>query len=191
MRVNTILKPLLAAAAAAAMLGVAPAHAQTAPAKPAAAAPASAPLSKGDQQILIDMAQANMAEVESAKMAQGKTQNADVKTFAQQMIDDHTKAGADFKAALAEAKVTPPKPGLDLTHTAKYEKLNLFTTDQGFDASYVATQLDAHKDAVALFEDYVQNGSPGPVKDFAEKTLPTLKHHLEMATALNAKYNPA
>ena len=87
--------------------------------------------------------------------------------------------------------MTPPKEGLDLTHTAKYEKLKILTTETGFDASYIAMQLDAHKDAVKLFEDYVQNGSPGPVKDFAAKTLPTLKHHLEMVTALNAKYNPA
>ena len=107
----------------------------------------------------------------------------DVKKFAQQMIDDHTEAGADFKAALAQANVTPPKDGLDLTHKAKYERLNLFTTEKGFDASYISMQLDAHKEAVKLFEDYVQNGSPGPVKDFASKTLPTLKHHLEMVTA--------
>ena len=97
---------------------------------------------------------------------------------------------ADFKAALAQANVTPPKDALDLTHKAKYEKLNLFTTEKGFDGSYVATQLDAHKDAVKLFQDYVQSGSPGPVKDFATKTLPVLQHHLEMVTALNAKYNP-
>lgn len=91
MRIHTAFKTLLGAAAAAAMLASAPARAQPVP-KPPAAAPTSAPLSKGDEKIVMDMAQANMAEIESAKMAQGKTQNDQVKTFAQQMIDDHTKA---------------------------------------------------------------------------------------------------
>ena len=133
---------------------------------------------------------ANQFEIDTSQLALKYGKGDDVKKFAQQMIDDHTKAGVNFKAALAQANVTPPKEGLDLSHKAKYEKLNLFTTDKGFDGSYVATQLDAHKEAVQLFEDYTQNGSPGPVKDFAVKTLPTLKHHLEMVTALNAKYNP-
>ena len=133
---------------------------------------------------------ANQFEIDTSQLALKYGKGDDVKQFAQQMIDDHTKAGADFKAALEKANVTPPKEGLDLSHKAKYEKLNLFTTDKRFDASYVAMQLDAHKAAVQLFEDYTKNGSPGPVKDFAGKTLPTLKHHLEMVTTLNTKYNP-
>jgi putative membrane protein len=137
-----------------------------------------------------NVAVANKFEIDTSQLALKYGKADDVRKFAQQMLDDHTKAGADFKAALAQANVTPPKDALDLSHTAKYEKLNLFTTEKGFDASYVATQLDAHKDAVKLFQDYVQSASPGPVKDFATKTLPVLQHHLEMVTALNAKYNP-
>jgi len=136
-----------------------------------------------------NVAVANEFEIDTSQLALKYGKGDDVKKFAQQMIDDHTKAGADFKAALAAGKVEPPKDALDVSHTAKYEKLNLFTTKDGFDASYVSTQLDAHKDAVQLFQDYVKNGSPGPVKDFAAKTLPTLQHHLEMVTALNGKYN--
>jgi putative membrane protein len=137
-----------------------------------------------------NVAVANKFEIDTSQLALKYGQGDDVKKFAQQMVDDHTKAGSAFKAALAAANVTPPKDALDLTHKAKYEKLNLFTTQKGFDASYVSTQLDAHKDAVKLFQDYAQNGSPGPVKDFAAKTLPTLQHHLEMVTGLNGKYNP-
>ena len=38
-------------------------------------------------------------------------------------------------------------------------------------------QVSAHKDAVSLFERYANGGR--------EKTLPALKHHLEMAQALD------
>jgi putative membrane protein len=91
-------------------------------------------------------------------------------------------------AGSAFAAETPSDPAdfyaLDLTQEAKYAKL-LFTTENGFDGSYVAEQLAAHKDAVELFRNYSQNGQAGPLKDFATKTLPTLEHHLAMVQSLS------
>jgi len=46
-------------------------------------------------------------------------------------------------------------------------------------------QVSAHKDAVSLFERYGKVGDNAKLKDWASKTLPALKHHLEMAQALN------
>jgi putative membrane protein len=79
----------------------------------------------------------------------------------------------------------PPKDALDLTHEAKYAKLRVFTTDNGFDGSYVSEQLAAYKEAVDLFRNYSQNGQAGPLKNFAAKTLPTLEHHLMMVQGLS------
>jgi len=73
-------------------------------------------------------------------------------------------------------------------HQATYAKLRVFTTEAGFDASYLSAQLDAHKDAVALFRDYAANGPTPSLNAFAEKTLPTLEHHLMMVEKLNAKH---
>jgi hypothetical protein len=42
-------------------------------------------------------------------------------------------------------------------------------------------QVSAHKDAVSLFERYAKGGEDPKLKDWAGKTLPALKHHLEMA----------
>jgi putative membrane protein len=41
-----------------------------------------------------------------------------------------------------------------------------------------------HEEAVAIFETEVEKGSNPDLKAFAKKTLPTLKHHLQMAKAL-------
>ncbi|HEU4374199.1 MAG TPA: DUF4142 domain-containing protein [Telluria sp.] len=189
MRVNTILKPLLAAAAAAAMLGAAPAHAQTAPAKPAAAAPASAPLSKGDQQILIDMAQANMAEVESAKMAQGKTQNADVKTFAQQMIDDHTKALTDVQQLAGARGVTLPTE-VDKRHKAMADKLAAMSGD-AFDKAYLAQcGVAEHKKVHAMLASAAKKAKDADVKALAGRMEPTVEQHMKAAQQLG-KAKPA
>ena len=133
------------------------------------------------------VAVANKFEIDTSQLALKYGKGQDVKKFAQQMIDDHTKAGQDFKAAVAAAKITEPKDALDASHEAKYIKLRAFTTESGFDASYVAEQLAAHQDAVELFRNYAQNGEAGPLKDFAKKTLPTLEHHLTMVQGLSAK----
>lgn len=46
-------------------------------------------------------------------------------------------------------------------------------------------RVSAHKDAVSLFERYAKGGEDPKLKDWAGKTLPALKHHLEMAQALD------
>ena len=46
-------------------------------------------------------------------------------------------------------------------------------------------QVSAHKDAVSLFERYAKGGEDAKLKDWADKTLPALRHHLEMAEDMN------
>ena len=47
-----------------------------------------------------------------------------------------------------------------------------------------ASQVDAHKDAVSLFERYAKGADNSDLKNWAANTLPALKHHLEMAQSL-------
>lgn len=129
----------------------------------------------------------NKFEIDTSELALKYGKEESVKSFAQKMIDDHKKAGEEFKAALKEANIEAPSESLDVTHTAKYAKLRVFTTESGFDAAYVAEQLKAHQDAVATFKDYAANGADSPLKTFAKKTLPTLEHHLEMVKSLDTK----
>ncbi|MCC8958751.1 DUF4142 domain-containing protein [Bradyrhizobium sp. Pear77] len=48
-------------------------------------------------------------------------------------------------------------------------------------------EVSAHKDAVDLFERYAKGGDNADLKNWAGKTLPVLKHHLEMAQNLDKK----
>src|ERR1044072_1432491 len=52
---------------------------------------AAGTLDAADSSLLTDIAQANMAEVETGKLALEKSTKPDVKKFAQMMVDDHTK----------------------------------------------------------------------------------------------------
>lgn len=120
----------------------------------------------------------NQFEIDSSKLALERSQNAEVRKLAQQMIDDHTKAGADFKAALVAGKVDQAlvPTGLDKKHQRIMENLREEDAED-FDDEYVDAQERAHRKAVNLFEDYAKDGDNAALKDFAAKTLPTLKQH--------------
>jgi predicted outer membrane protein len=49
------------------------------------------------------VAGANTFEIQSSELAKERAQSSDVKSFADQMIADHTKAGEDFKSAVQAA----------------------------------------------------------------------------------------
>jgi putative membrane protein len=121
----------------------------------------------------------NMFEVEAGRVALDKAQNEDVKEFAQQMVDDHTKAKENLAEAIEEQKVTMTVPAkLDSEHAAIVEKLKAAEGGE-FDKLYVAEMKKAHEKTLSLLTSYSQNGKDGPLKEFATDTLDTVKEHHE------------
>lgn len=151
------------------------------------ASPAFADTPKDTKAFADKVTVATKFEIDTSELALKYSKSDEIKAFAKQMIDDHTKAKEEFKAALKEANIEPPMDMLDATHTAKYAKLRVFTTENSFDPTYVTEQVKAHEEAVATFKDYAANGTTPALKAFAEKTLPTLEHHLAMIKDIDAK----
>jgi putative membrane protein len=110
-----------------------------------------------------------------------------VKQFAQKMIDDHTKAGARMKTAIAQAGGDLKAPAaLDPERKAALEKLSSASGDT-FDKEYVDTQVKGHDKAVELFSAYAQGGDNPDLKAFAQATLHTVKMHRQMIHAIDQK----
>jgi putative membrane protein len=128
---------------------------------------------------------AGMTEVEASKVALEKSTDANLKSFAQHMIDDHTKAGDALKAAAMQEGISVPAD-LDAQHEQVVDKLSGLT-GATFDKAYKTRMLTDHKAAVALFSSEAREPSHGAVEKFAADTLPTLQSHLKMAQDLNSK----
>jgi putative membrane protein len=152
----------------------------------AGSAAAADSVAHSDASFMKDAAQAGHSEVAGSKLALAKTSDPQVKAFAQQMIDDHTKAAQELQA-LASAKGVKLPSDESMTQKAK-EKMMLSGADgANFDYRYAdSIGVSAHQDAVKLFRKASTDAKDPDVKAFASKTLPTLEHHLQMAKELQA-----
>lgn len=137
-------------------------------------------VSRDDLKMMADLAHANIAEIETGKMALEKSQNAQVKKFAQHMIDDHTSALKELQT-LAQAKGAPLPDGTDMKHKTMAAALKVMTGNS-FDSQYMKRAGVAdHEQTIELLEKMQKNAKDPELKAMAVKMLPTVRGHLKMA----------
>jgi putative membrane protein len=155
---------------------------------------------------------AGLKEVRLGEFALQNSQNSDVKSFARHMVRDHSAANKKLmKIAQAEGlnlpdtnsfyvTVTPPDNEKQatllmapLTPEARLLAEQLAAqhleslSGAAFDEAYAQEAVKDHTAAVGLFENGSANLTDKDLKKFAEKTLPTLRDHYQMAQELQNK----
>lgn len=135
---------------------------------------------------LRNAALSDMYEIQSSKIAQQKSKSAAIKRYAADMIKDHTKTTNEMTSLLKTANLTSitPPTALDSRRQGFIDNLNA-ATPENFDKTYVDQQTSAHDEAVSMFRNYADDGDNAAVKSWAQKTVPTLEHHQQMAKALD------
>ncbi|MDQ1151286.1 DUF4142 domain-containing protein [Sphingobacterium zeae] len=142
-------------------------------------------VSEDDAKFVTEAANGGMTEVELGKLAQQKGQHADVKAFGEMMVKDHSKANDEI-ATLAQSK------NITLPATLGAEEQNLKDelskkSPSDFDKSYIEAMVNDHEKDVKLFENASKNLKDADLKMFVDKTLPTLRSHLEHAKSTKEK----
>lgn len=126
----------------------------------------------------------DMYEVQAGKLATQKGQSDAVKQFGTQMVDAHTKTTEELTDIVKTKSIKVDLPNkLDARHQKLIDDLNSAALGD-FDKTYAKQQVDGHQAAVDLFKKYAAQGDDADVKQFAEKTLPTIEHHLDEAKKL-------
>ncbi len=141
----------------------------------------------GDLAFMNDAGPGGMAEVELGRLAVGHATNARLKQFAQQMIEDHSKAGEQLKKLAQQKKVKLP-PGILPQAKQTKEKLSKLNGEQ-FDREYVKAMVEVHEKDVAAFDAVAKNATDADLKAFAAATAPTLQHHLQMIREIAKSMN--
>jgi putative membrane protein len=184
-RWTNVMLALCVAAAATACAG--DRAATTTDAKPVGTAGTAAEPKAGlaDRDFVGDTMADGRAEVELGKLAQQKTRNTQVKDFAAMMIRDHTKAAAELKTVAANANIDLSKVDADMDHGKDTRDRLAKLSGMEFDREYMKTMVDEHEKAVDAVEDKANKADNDHVKQWAAKTLPTLKKHLEEAKTIH------
>jgi len=144
-----------------------------------------------DNDFVDNAAAGGIAEIETSRLALEKSQSADIKAFANQMITDHSKAN-DELAAIAKANDIEVPDTTTLVKQAKEKILDM--RDESFDAAYANNQVKAHEETIELFKKQANTVTDDKAKGatelkaFAQKMLPALEKHLAHAKELQAKH---
>lgn len=135
-----------------------------------------------DAQLMTDIAQANLAEIATARLAMTKAESPDVRRFGQHMIDEHSKM-LDEGGRLAKAKgmSVPKEP--DAKHRAAAKKLEQASGGE-FDRAYMAQMVKDHDETMKLLERTVSEAKDAEVQGLAQKAIPHVRQHLDMARRL-------
>jgi putative membrane protein len=125
-----------------------------------------------------EAAASDMFEIQSSKLAADRRQS-DVQSFA------NTKATSELQGLASQQHLSLQKK-MSSSQQSTLSKLNGLQ-GKDFTKQYMDDQVSAHKDAVSLFERYGKGGRNDKLKAWANQTLPTLQHHLDMAQDLYKK----
>jgi putative membrane protein len=144
---------------------------------------AKANLSRQDARHLRDMGEADMAEVETGKLAAQKASSPEVKKFAQQMVDEHGK-GLSEGEALARSKGMQPPSAPSKKHQSAMKKLESMSGEE-FDQAYMQQMVKDHEDTLKKLRAAAKDAKDPEVKAAATKKEPIVSQHLEMARSLS------
>jgi len=146
------------------------------------AAQAMAEMSAADRTFASKAAAGGLAEVSLGQLAIQNAGSPSVRQFGQQMVTDHTQANQELMQIGQQENLTlPTKP--EATDVATEQRLTP-TKGQAFDTTYMHDMVQDHEKDVAEFRQEANSGKDPALKAFAQKYLPVLQHHLQMAQAM-------
>jgi len=132
-----------------------------------------------DEQFSRNAAQGGMAEVKLGQLAQERASSDAVKSFAQSMIAQHSRASDQLKQVAAQANISLPSE-ITAKEQSTCDRLSRLSGGD-FDRAYAKDMIDEHVADLAEFQKEANAGRNEEVKTFALQSLPMLREHLKQA----------
>ena len=140
----------------------------------------SAQFQHADHQLLENIAQANLAEIATGRIALDTSKDERVRKFAQTMIDDHTAAMTDVQQ-LAQAKGVALPDSPDLKHKTMATALKAMSGET-FDKQYMShAGVGDHQQTLNLLQKTQREAKDPQLKALAVKMIPVVQGHLAEA----------
>jgi putative membrane protein len=143
-----------------------------------------------DPQIVGIVVAANQFDINAGRLALQKSHNAEVRKFAQEMVNDHTAVNKSVAQLGAKLHVTPAASPTQaaLKKGAAENEAHLKTLSGAeFDKAYVDHEVDYHKAVIdAVKTTLIPNAQNAELKSALEGAAPMFQGHLEHAEHLQA-----
>ena len=139
-------------------------------------------MSNDDQAAMKQLASDNLAEINAGKMAASKAQSPDVKNFAQQMVQDHSKMLEDLKSLAKSKGVALPDnaPVKDMAQSKLLER----KSGAEFDKDFMEHMVKDHEKAVKDTENIAAKAQDPQFKSAVQQANSKIREHLQLAQRL-------
>ena len=125
-------------------------------------------------------------EINLAKLATERASNPEVRSYAQKLVDDHTKVAEELKGIASQKNV---KIEEDNDHDRAYKRMAR-RSGADFDREFVEHMIDEHEKDIRRFEQAAKDAKDPDVRSFASKHIDHLREHLREAQSLRQSVMP-
>jgi putative membrane protein len=142
---------------------------------------AAGQLDPADSALLRDIAEANLAEIESGQLALERAQSDQIRQFARTMVDNHTQAMKETELFAREKNIRLPS-GPGARYAVALAELKALK-GAAFDRQYMSQSgFGQHKATVELLQKTQSTAKDPELKALAVKLLPIVQKQLQYAT---------
>jgi putative membrane protein len=140
---------------------------------------------ENDADFVANTVAANYGEIKFAELATQRSNNAEVKALAAQLVADHTKVLGEAKTLAASKSISVPTEEED----SDKRKTERFYDESGkdFNKKWAKEMIDRHEKSINRFEKRFEKTEDAELKAWIDKTLPHLRMHLEKLNTLHEK----
>jgi putative membrane protein len=138
---------------------------------------------------LVDATDLCYEEIELARLAQSNGTSENIKEIGKTMEKDHTAFLEEIKKLAESKKITIPSE-----ITAEGQKARKKLADESgteFDKNYCEACVENHKKEIKKYMDAMEDCEDIEVKNYANKTLATLRDHLDHAMSCSQSFKEA
>jgi putative membrane protein len=126
--------------------------------------------------------ESSAAEIEMSQLAAANTKTKEVRSFARKLATDHERAEKEL-SALFTRKQIPAENELNMNYQTSLDELARLKGGN-FDQAFKDDVIRTHENAIAAFEKEASEGTDPDLRAFAQKRLPELQRHLQVARNL-------
>lgn len=133
-----------------------------------------------DRMFIKSVAQGNMAEVRTGRLALERSKDEKVRHIAQMLVKEHGQAQSDLAGTAKVVKVNLPRD-VNPMQKRMYRRLSSLSGTE-FDRAFMKGQVKAHYDTIAIFKKEMEDGQSSIVRNYASKYQPGIENHTKMIT---------